>query len=66
VWHLRSKLHDFGDGDYIVPLGNPAVIGMAIAVAAECNDGFVKILDWIRDESRYRLVEMDLNCQPVA
>jgi hypothetical protein len=66
VWQLRAKLHDFRDDDYIVPLGNPAVIGMAVAIAAECNNGFVRILDWIRDESRYRLIEMDLNCQPVS
>jgi hypothetical protein len=66
IWRLRAALHSFGDDDFIVPLGNPAVIAMAVAVAAECNNGSVKILDWIRDETRYRVVTMDLNCQPLA
>lgn len=66
IWKLRASLHDFNDFDYIVPLGNPALIGMAIAVAAECNDGRVQILDWMRDAAQYRTVNVDLNCQPSA
>jgi hypothetical protein len=64
IWKLRAKLHDFTNDDYIVPLGNPALIGMAIAIAAECNDGQVRILDWLRDSSCYRTVDVDLHCQP--
>lgn len=59
---LRRDLKSFGDDDYIVPLGNPALIGMATAIAAECNDGRVRILDWMRDERRYREVQVDLQC----
>jgi hypothetical protein len=66
IWKLRAALHSFSDEDYIVPLGNPALIAMAVAIAAECNNGTVNILDWIRDESRYRVVTMDLHCQPAA
>jgi hypothetical protein len=66
IWKLRAALKDFRDDDYLVPLGNPALIGMAIAIASECNDGLVNILDWIRDERRYRLITMDLNCQPLS
>lgn len=66
IWKLRASLHNFRDDDYIVCLGNPALIGMAITVAAECNNGFVRILDWIRDDRRYRVVDMDLHCQPVS
>jgi hypothetical protein len=65
IWKLRAKLHSFTDRDYVVCLGNPALIGMSVAVAAECNNGRVKILDWLRDDARYRIVDMDLNCQPV-
>lgn len=66
IWKLRAALHSFDDDDYLVCLGNPALIGMAVTIAAERNDGYVRILDWIRDEGRYRVVEMDLDCQPAA
>lgn len=65
IWKLRAALSGFCDTDYIVPLGNPTLIGMVIAIAAECNDGRVAVLDWIRDEGRYRTVDIDLNCQPI-
>jgi len=65
IWRLRAKLHNFSDRDFLVCLGNPALIGMAVAIAAECNNGRVHILDWLRDHGRYRVVDMDLNCQPV-
>lgn len=65
IWRLRAKLHNFTDRDFLVCLGNPALIGMAVAVAAECNHGRAKILDWMREQGCYRIVEMDLNCQPV-
>jgi hypothetical protein len=64
IWKLRASLHNFTDEDYIVCLGNPALIGMAVTVAAECNNGSVNILDWIRERRRYRVVTMDLHCQP--
>jgi hypothetical protein len=61
---LREQLHDYRDEDYIVLLGNPALCAMAVAIAAECNNGIVTLLDWIRDERRYRKVHIDLNCEP--
>jgi hypothetical protein len=33
---------------------------MAVLVASEVNQGRVKLLDWIRDERRYRVVQIDL------
>jgi hypothetical protein len=57
---LRDLLCDFTDDDYIVPIGNPALIGMAVLIAAECNDGRVRMLDWIKAERRYRIVDVDL------
>jgi hypothetical protein len=64
VWRLRTELHDFSDRDYIVPVGNPCLIGMAIAIAAECNEGRVKVLDWSKVKDDYRLMEIDFRCQP--
>lgn len=65
TWPFLVRLHEllrnFNDNDYIVPLGNPTLVAMAVLVAAEVNDGRVKMLDWIRDERRYRVVQIDLN-----
>jgi hypothetical protein len=64
VWKIRERLADFGDGDYILPLGSPMVMGLAIALAAEMNDGRVRILQWSRESGEYQVREMDLNAQP--
>lgn len=66
VWQLRARLSSFSDEDFIVPVGNPALIGMAIAVAAECNGGRVKVLDWRRESNQYRVIDFDLKCKAVA
>lgn len=63
---IRDKLMDFSDEDYIVPLGNPALIAMAVMCASECNHGRVSMLDWIRDANSYRIIDIDANCQPGA
>lgn len=57
---MYDTMHDFSDSDYLVPLGNPALTAMAVLVASEVNQGRVKLLDWIRDERRYRVVQIDL------
>jgi len=57
---MHETMRDFSDADYLVPLGNPALCAMAVLVAAEVNQGRVKMLDWIRDERRYRVVQIDL------
>lgn len=65
LWHkIRVKLRTFGDADYIVPLGNPALIAMATLIAADVNGGRVSMLDWVRDASAYRIIPIDAHCQP--
>lgn len=60
---LRDALQDFGDDDCLVCLGNPALCAMALAVALEQNGGYACVLDWIRDDRRYRLIEIDMHPQ---
>jgi len=43
---LHEKLVEFSDGDYLLLIGNPVLIGMAVAIAANYNDGRVKFLQW--------------------
>lgn len=64
VWQARRVLADFSDDDFLVPVGNPALIAIASLVAAEASDGVVNILDWMRQERAYRTFGVDMDCQP--
>lgn len=54
---LWEGLKDFGDSDYLLLNGNPIFIGWACAVAADFNEGRVKLLQWHGREQRYIPVE---------
>lgn len=56
---MRDKLAKFNDEDYLLPVGNPASIMAAGAIAAEMNSGRVKILQWDRATRRYLVIHVD-------
>ena len=56
----KEKLKDFSDGDYLLPIGDPVLIGVATAIAAEKNMGRVKLLHWDRSDKRYIVLEYDM------
>jgi hypothetical protein len=56
---MRDRLAHFGDGDYILPVGDPASIAAASAIAAEMNHGRVKLLRWDRRAKKYIVVQLD-------
>jgi len=60
VVELRQKLRDFSDKDYLLLIGDPAIIGVCCAIAAEYNNGRFKVLKWDKREYRYYDVEIDL------
>lgn len=43
---LHEKLQNFGPDDYLLLTGNPVLLGLAVAIAADYNDGNVKLLQW--------------------
>ena len=43
----------FNDDDYLLLLGDPALIGAAMTVASNYNNGNVKVLKWDRIEKMY-------------
>ena len=57
---LRKELKDFNDNDYLLLIGDPAIIAVAGAIASEMNRGKFKVLRWDRNESRYYDIEIDL------
>ena len=60
TFKLRHELKDFNDKDYLLLMGDPAIIAVAGAVASEMNGGKFKVLKWDRDEKKYYDIEIDL------
>lgn len=61
ITELYTKLENFGDGDHIICIGNPILLSMSVAIAADINDGRVSLLQWHGRQERYIPVEMDLD-----
>lgn len=53
IAQLRHDLRDYSDDDYILAVGDPVAIGLAISVAADSNRGRVNILKWDRQTRAY-------------
>ena len=61
VRRMKSILHDYKKGDYLLLIGDPAAIGVACSIAAFYNRGSYSILKWDRQESIYYPVDIDLH-----
>lgn len=57
---LKTKLKNFCDDDYLVAVGDPSVIAMVGAIAAEYNMGRFKMLKWDKNTKQYISVAIDL------
>ena len=60
AFKLQQELKDFNDNDYLLLMGDPAIIAVAGAVVSEMNRGRFKVLKWDRDEKKYYDIEIDL------
>jgi len=56
----KDKLSQFGDTDYLLCMGDPAVIAVASSIAAMKNGGRYKLLIWDRRSHVYLPVSVDL------
>ena len=63
---LRRKLKKFTDEDFLLLVGDPIIIALAIYVAAEINRGCVQVLKYDRDLRDYYIVRIDLHDKPVV
>ena len=57
---IKDDLRFFNDNDHLLLIGDPAVIGICTAVAADYNCGRVKFLKWDNREFKYYPVEVEL------
>ena len=60
TFKLKQELKDFNDNDYLLLIGDPAIIAAAGAIVSENNNGRFKVLKWDRDEKMYYDIEIDL------
>lgn len=54
---LWDGLTGFGDGDYLLMVGNPVLCGLATAIACDINGGRIRFLQWNGRERKYTPVE---------
>ena len=60
TYQLRRLLKNFTDKDYLLLSGDPKVIGLAIAVACDINNGKYKTLTWDKQEKMYFTTEFNI------
>jgi len=60
VNRLKHKLRDFTDMDYLLLIGDPLAIGLAVAIASNANRGKARLLKWDRQEKQYYPLNVNL------
>lgn len=60
IAQFKTALRNFDDEDYILPVGDPVLIGIASVCAAQANRGQLKFLRWDRQTRNYIKVEAKL------
>ena len=60
IHKLRKKLDKYNDEDFLLHVGDPAIIAVAAVVASEANNGKFKLLKWDRIASKYYPISVDL------
>tara|TARA_R100001086_G_scaffold247045_2_gene180397 strand:+ start:974 stop:1309 length:336 start_codon:yes stop_codon:yes gene_type:complete len=58
VSQIKRKLRGYSDDDWLLCMGDPAIIGVAFAVAADANRGRVNLLKWDKMEKIYYPVKI--------
>ena len=60
VFELRRLLKNYTSKDYLLLSGDPSVIGIAVAIVSDINNGKFNLLKWDRQEKVYYPLEIDL------
>jgi hypothetical protein len=57
---LSQRMSGFTKDDYILPIGNPVLIGAATALAADQTGGDFHMLQWLGREKEYIPIKVSL------
>ena len=53
ISELREKLAGYKSTDYLLLVGNPCLIGWAVAIAAHQTGGIIRLLQWSGKDGEY-------------
>jgi hypothetical protein len=57
---LDGELSNFNDNDFLVLIGDPVIIGLAVALACKWNKGKATLLKWDKQEKTYYPITINL------
>lgn len=60
ILDMKSILAHYSDHDYLLLIGNPALIGITVALAAAANEGRLKMLQWSGRDQCYLPISADI------
>ena len=60
IHKIRKQLEKFNDEDFLLLVGDPAIIACAAIVASGINNGKLKLLKWDRIAGKYYPLSIDL------
>ena len=60
TYELRRLLKDYTDKDFLLLSGDPKVIGLAIAIVCDINNGKYTTLTWDRRDKMYYSTEFNI------
>ena len=61
IFKLRQSLKDFGEKDYLLLTGDPAIIGVACSIVSDMTNGKYNLLKWDKQEKKYYPIEINLH-----
>ena len=60
IFKLRAGLKKFNSKDYLLPTGDPAIIGVACSIVSDITNGKYNLLKWDRQERKYYPIKINL------
>jgi len=60
IFELRKLLKNYTPNDYLLLVGDPAIIGVACSIVSDMTNGKFKFIKWDKQERRYYPIEINL------
>ena len=60
IYKLRSLLKNYTPNDYLLLVGDPAIIGVACSIVSDITNGRYKLIKWDKQERKYYPIEINL------
>ena len=61
IFKLRSLLKNYTTKDYLLLIGDPAIIGVACSIVSEFTNGKYNLLKWDKQDRIYYPIEINLH-----